>query len=253
MQKSPTYCKTCPYALRHGVKYVNVYKNDLMILSDYPYDKDLQTNSIFSGKEKYLMDTLLDHVGLKSKDIFFANSCRCKLDKKRDSTKAQNSALTHCREILKLAIKEVEPKVIITLGRFALRQMLSKQKIMENRGKIFRSEEFNCNIFVTVHPNYCLNGAQVNYPKIPIESMTSRERLIFKDFELIKSFIVNNYELKDLDISGYKKVKDISLNDSKYVAIDSETTGLDLFDKSVKPLCWGFSYKEGESEVIIHE
>jgi uracil-DNA glycosylase family 4 len=252
MKKIIKYCKECPYADRAGLVYENVCKKDALFVSNYPYESDLKSGSVFSGKDSLVFSELLKLINLKKSDVCLTNACRCVMDKKNDSTKEKNSAINYCREYLKLAIGVVKPKIIVLLGDVALQSVLKKQKIMTNRGQFFWSDEFNCHIFVTVHLSYCLNGAQNKYPVIPIEEMAPKERLIFKDFELLKSFISNNYKSVGLNTEKYKKVDDINIPENmKYIAIDSECTGLDLFNLSVKPLCWGFSYKEGESEVII--
>lgn len=253
MKKILKYCDTCPYRDKAGVSYKNVGKKDIMIISDYPYESDIKADSIFSGIDKLVINTALKSIDIKNSDICFANACRCTIDKKKDSTKEQNSAITHCKEYIKLAISVVKPKVIVVLGAIALKQMLgNKAKIMESRGQFVFSEEFNCYILPTVHPSYCSISAQLKYPNVPIESMSIKERLIFKDFQLLQSFVNNGYKVPELKTENYKKVDDIELlGDVKYFSIDCETTGLDLFNSNTKVLCWGISQKEGESQVII--
>lgn len=251
MRKINKYCKNCHYRGRAGLTYENVCKSDIMIVSDYPSERDLKANSIFSGKDKLVIDKALKLNELNKSKICFANSCRCALDKTKDSTKEQNSSILFCREYLKLAIEVVQPRVIVTLGAIALKQILKKPTIMKHRGMFFESEEFNCNVFVTVHPSYCLINSQTEYPNINIENMSARERLIFKDFQLLKAFIDNDYKPPEIKTENYIQVDDISLTDAKYYAIDCEASGLDLFNKGTKVLCWGISNKESKSEVII--
>ena len=81
--------------------------------------------------------------------------------------------------------------------------------------------------------------------------MSMRERTPFIDFKKIKAFIANKYKIPEIPTNNYIKVDDISANGIKVVAIDCETTGLDIHSNNTKPLSWGFSWKREASEVII--
>jgi DNA polymerase-1 len=176
------------------------------------------------------------------------------INKDEDSVAMVNAALKNCRPKLVKIIQQVQPKVIVALGAFALRQLTGKQKIMENRGQFFYSEEFKCQIFCTVHPAYVLRGASREFWNKAAARRTMKENLLFIDFEQVKKYI-EEQKVDQINTDAYREgtVEDLHslLATPRKVAVDFETTGLDLFNPNVKCLSVSFCADEGRPIVFF--
>src|SRR5512135_642884 len=81
-----------------------------------------------------------------------------------------------------------------------------------------------------------------------------KENLMFIDFERVKGFLEQN-KIEQIDTSNYREGTALELRElhasAKIVAVDFETTGLDMFNPNVKCLSVSFTAKEGESLVYF--
>lgn len=72
-------------------------------------------------------------VGINRDEVYIANIVKCRPPSNRDPEKDEADS---CWEYLKTQIELVQPKVIVLLGRIALRYMLGEEyKITQSRGK----------------------------------------------------------------------------------------------------------------------
>lgn len=245
----------CPYHADRGeVPYDGPVQTDILVVGESPGFEENKIGRPFSGISGRFLMALLRHIGKERSEVLLTNACRCRIDKDRDSIKNQNLALKTCRTKLAQVIHRVKPKVIIALGGVALRQLTGMQKIMENRGKFFRSEEFDCQIFATVHPAWILRqGARDGSWDQPVERMNAIERLLFMDFEQVQKFLGSNNT--GIDTTQYiqgKSIKQVrELEKAEVLAIDFETTGLNIEDPATRILSIGFSAEEGKSIVFL--
>ena len=150
----------CPYhADRVEVPYDGSTQSDILIVGESPGREEIIAKLPFIGPSGQILTAVLESIGYPRSTVRVANACRCRIDKDKDTTKTINTALSYCRPKLARIIKQVNPKIIVALGAVALKQLTGLQKIMENRGRFFYSEEFQRNIFCTVHPAYVLRGS----------------------------------------------------------------------------------------------
>jgi DNA polymerase-1 len=205
---------------------------------------------------------------------YISNACRCRLSPD-DGAKINNAAVKHCKRFLDRAIEIAEPRVIVSLGAVALRTLTGQQKILSNRGRIFKSET-GIPIVCTVHPAYVLRGAQRGFPNIEKHKMQQKERMIFEDFELVREILDRtarrngetrsllydgapetdhdpvNYS-RDIDTAGYKECKAADLKPflkAKYVSLDFECNSLNPFEPNSKLLSVALC-KEGGKAITL--
>ena len=246
--------KECPYYDRTEVSYEGASTAKIMIVGESPGKDEEREGRPFIGRSGVLLNKLLESIKLKRKNILIANSTRCRIDKDNDSLKDISTALKLCRPKLMRVIKQVKPKLIITLGTFSLRQLLHKQKIMENRGRFFKSEEFKIPVFATVHPAFVLRGCTKDYPNKPIEQMTMKEKLLFVDFKTVGEFIKNKYKEVALKTSGYVECKAKDLKEflkADVIGFDYETSSLNMFLDTTRVISASFSKEKDTAKVFI--
>ena len=121
-------CVRCPlHEGRTNVVFGNGNANaDLMFVGEAPgHHEDLQ-GLPFVGRAGQLLDELLAEIGLSRKDVFVANTLKCRPPGNRDP---QPEEIDTCKPYLNRQIELIEPKVICTLGNFA-----TKLLTRSNRG-----------------------------------------------------------------------------------------------------------------------
>jgi uracil-DNA glycosylase family 4 len=121
-------CVRCPlHEGRTNVVFGNGNADaDLMFVGEAPgHHEDLQ-GLPFVGRAGQLLDDLLGEIGLSRKDVFVANTLKCRPPGNRDP---QQDEIDTCKPYLNKQIELIEPKVICTLGNFA-----TKLLTRSNRG-----------------------------------------------------------------------------------------------------------------------
>lgn len=88
----------------------------------------------FVGAAGKLLDKLLATINLKREDIYITNVVKFRPPNNRPPTPKEIESF---REYLNQEIDIINPKVIITLGRFAMEKFLPNQKISQIHGQKF--------------------------------------------------------------------------------------------------------------------
>lgn len=101
-----------------------------------------------SGK---LYEQVLDYLGLTRDQVYTTNTVACRPPGNRDPELWE---LNKCRDYLNRQIQLVQPKLVITFGRFAAQVFLNNVKITKDHGKLQKSASFNVDVFPLVHPAY---------------------------------------------------------------------------------------------------
>jgi uracil-DNA glycosylase len=121
-------CVRCPlHQGRTNVVFGNGNADaDLMFVGEAPgHHEDLQ-GLPFVGRAGKLLDQLLEEIGLSRRDVFVANTLKCRPPGNRDP---QPEEIDTCKPYLHRQVELIEPKVICTLGNFA-----TKLLTRSNRG-----------------------------------------------------------------------------------------------------------------------
>ena len=133
-------------------------KADLFFICDAPAAEEESSKTPLSGYSGILLDEILKKHNLSRKDVFISYVCRCRPTSSlqdRQNRPLKSQEIKACREYLEKEIREVSPKIIIPLGGVASGVILGKKQILEIRGHVFESEEFNCKVIPTIHPFSC--------------------------------------------------------------------------------------------------
>jgi len=257
-------CKvdTCPYHPKIEVGYSGTLSTDLIIVGECPGNQESIQGRPIAGAAGEILNAALASIDYSKDQVLIANACRCKINKDEESIKTVNLAVKTCRPYLEAVIRKVKPKVIVCLGAVALQQVLKKKQIMKNRGRFFWSDEFNCQVFVTVHPSYVLRGSSPKFWEKPENQRSMKESLIFMDFSQVKAFLdTGDAKAVETVAEGYAEGTRTSLDalfkpkgdidmivhtkredkgPRKIVAVDFETNGLNMFDPNVRALSISF-------------
>jgi len=126
----------------------------------------------FCGAAGNLLDKLLAEINLKREDIFIGNILKHRPPNNRDPLPEE---ITACTPFLKQQLLIMKPKIIVTLGRFAMNYFIPNVYISHVHGQVKRIswEQLILTIFPVYHPAAALrNGNMMNslredFVKIP--------------------------------------------------------------------------------------
>ena len=167
---SCTACGLCA-SRKQTVFGVGHAQADWMIVGEAPGEQEDLQGEPFVGPAGQLLDQMLravgqsrradsgegredDQAGDPSKRVFIANTLKCRPPRNRNP---EPDELARCEPFLKRQLALVQPKLILVMGRFAVKQLLrSDEAIGRLRGRVHRYEGIP--VIVTYHPAYLLRN-----------------------------------------------------------------------------------------------
>jgi DNA polymerase-1 len=223
-QFSNKYCKKCglynkvinPYLEGRGNK-----NSKLLILGEAPAENEDIQGQPFVGRSGQILQ---DRINKFSIDCYISNAVRCRpTDTQGKNRKPTPTEIKCCYPFTIKLIKEIKPKVILTLGNIPTNQILNNNLgITVCRGKKFYHSELGAYVIPTYHPSYL---ARTN------------DHILYSQFEedlnlansLIYSTPVRTVQAKPKSLVDPIEIKDYltSILSKTAVAVDLETTGLD--------------------------
>ena len=125
---------------------------DLMFIGEAPgRDEDLKGEP-FVGRAGQLLTDIIKAMRLSRDDVYIANVIKCRPPENRNP---ELDELDACRPFLRRQIELIRPKVIVTLGRFALQSLTGKGAAISGaRGEWLEYE--GVKVMPTYHPAYLL-------------------------------------------------------------------------------------------------
>ena len=120
---------------------------EVMFIGEGPGFQEDRLGRPFVGPAGKLLDGLLASMGVVREDVFIANMVKCRPPDNRDPAPAELAA---CTKYLDRQIELVNPKLIVTLGRFAFGRYFPGEGITKARGKL--REKDGRKIFPVLHP-----------------------------------------------------------------------------------------------------
>jgi len=106
---------------------------EIMFIGEAPGKKEDETGKPFVGSSGRILNKMFADINIQREDIYLTNICKCRPPENRDPLPEEIIA---CWPWLEKQIKIINPKIIITLGKYALNYFLSTAKISEVHGKI---------------------------------------------------------------------------------------------------------------------
>src|SRR5947207_12243001 len=127
---------------------------DLMFVGEAPgRDEDIQGKP-FVGRAGQLLTDIIKAMKLTRDDVYIANVIKCRPPENRNP---EPDELDACRPFIRRQVELIKPKVIVTLGRFALQSLMEKSlAITAARGTWM---DYNgVKVMPTYHPAYLLRN-----------------------------------------------------------------------------------------------
>lgn len=218
--------------------------NDLVLVGEALGENEERQHRPFVGRAGEILEGCLREVGLLRASVFITNAVRCR---PTTPTGRNRKPTTHevdcCRGYLIDELREVKPRVIVTLGDVATTSLVGRRLggVLENRGRISWSEELHAFVIPTIHPAYVLR--RYSERQWLVEDLRSAKRLIDEGLQQPPEVTVD--VVRDLD--RLHAVAD-ELCRAERLAFDWETNGVHL-TKS-EGFCIAFSSRRGHAYVV---
>jgi DNA polymerase len=129
---------------------------EIMLIGEGPGANENMQGRPFIGQAGKFLDELLKQAGLKRSDVWICNVVKCRPPDNRDPLPDELAA---CDLYLERQIAAINPKIIITLGRFSMGKFAQRPgvKISQVHGQMYRKgERFVIPMF---HPAAALHQA----------------------------------------------------------------------------------------------
>jgi DNA polymerase len=108
---------------------------EIMFIGEGPGFHENEQGRPFVGAAGQFLDELLTGINLKRQQVYITNVVKCRPPGNRDP---QTEELEACSDYLERQIKAINPKVIVTLGRYSMARFLPNAKISEIHGQAIR-------------------------------------------------------------------------------------------------------------------
>ena len=124
---------------------------DIVFVGEAPGAREDATGIPFVGRAGKLLDFLLSEVGLRRSDVWIGNVIKHRPPGNRDPTTAEIAA---CEPYLTVQIRTIRPKLIVTLGRFAMYYFYKGGKISQDHGNLIKISDSKFGFRTFIYPVY---------------------------------------------------------------------------------------------------
>ncbi len=145
-------CRLCETAL-NGVPGEGNISAELVFIGEAPGANEDATGRPFVGRAGNLLDKLLNKIGYEREDVWIGNVVKHRPPKNRDPLPDEIKA---CEPYLNAQLGIIKPKLVVTLGRFALNYFHPEGKISKDHGKLITLPLYN--VFPVYHPAAALRN-----------------------------------------------------------------------------------------------
>ena len=149
-----TLCQLCEIA-RYRTKTVpgeGAEDAEIMFIGEAPGWHEDQQGRPFVGPAGQYLDQLLALIGLKRQQVYIANVIKCRPMENRDPLPSE---ILNCRKWLERQIEVIQPKMIVTLGRYSMAMFFPGKSISKIHGTAQKRD--NVVYYAMYHPAAALH------------------------------------------------------------------------------------------------
>ena len=130
-------CTRCDlqFSRKHTVPGAGPPDAQIMFIGEGPGFHENEQGLPFVGAAGKFLDQLLAGIGLTREQVFITNVVKCRPPGNRDP---QPEELVACNGYLDRQIQTINPRVLVTLGRFSMHKFLPNARISQVHGQAVR-------------------------------------------------------------------------------------------------------------------
>jgi uracil-DNA glycosylase len=154
--KEVSVCQRCVlyHSRKKAVPGEGPANAEIMFIGEGPGFHENEQGRPFVGAAGQFLDELLAQAGLKRSDVWIGNVVKCRPPGNRDPLPEE---LIACNEYQERQIAAINPKIIITLGRYSMGKFMPGAKISSVHGQMRRvGDRF---VIAMFHPAAALHQA----------------------------------------------------------------------------------------------
>jgi len=127
-------CEKCElhFSRKHAVPGAGSPETEILFIGEGPGFHENEQGLPFVGRSGKFLDELLAGCGMDRSTVFITNVVKCRPPGNRDPKKEELAA---CGRYLDRQIEAINPKVIVTLGRFSMAKFIYNAKISQIHGQ----------------------------------------------------------------------------------------------------------------------
>ena len=219
----------------------------VMFIGEAPGADEDRMGKPFVGKAGKLLRETLTEVGMDLTKVYYTNTCMCRPKRNRDPYVREIRA---CLPRLEEEVRDVDPDIIIVMGNTAAKAILGGSRGITKRRGTVREVEFagaTRTVLATLHPAGVLRNPEA-FPDMLCDLEAVQGYLEDGD-PLVVEPPYGNYT----PVTTQQGLEDLcrDLRRQGMVAVDIETTGLDMFEDRI--LTVGFSWERETAFVLDWE
>lgn len=157
------------------------HDSKIMFVGEAPGKNEAKTGKPFCGASGKILDELLAHIKLKRDDVYITNLVKDRPTANRDPLPNEIEIYS---KFLDKQIEIIQPKVIVTLGRFSMSYLMKKFGLEE---KLDIISKIHGKVFETNVSYGKIKIIPLYHPAVAIYSRTQLPQLK-KDFEVLKQY-----------------------------------------------------------------
>jgi DNA polymerase len=130
-------CQKCPlhFGRKRAVPGEGPADAAIMFIGEGPGFYENESGRPFVGAAGKFLEELLGTIGMRREQVFIGNVVKCRPPGNRDP---QPEEINACADYLDRQIAAINPKVIVTLGRFSMARFLPNAKISTVHGQSYQ-------------------------------------------------------------------------------------------------------------------
>jgi len=150
-----TTCRKCQVLAETRNKVVpgeGAEDSDIMFIGEAPGWHEDQQGRPFVGPAGLFLNQLITSIGLSREQVYIANVIKCRPPDNRDPLPEE---VLNCRHWLEHQIKLIQPKMIVTLGRYSMAMFFPNKSISKIHGTAQKGD--NVIYYAMYHPAAALH------------------------------------------------------------------------------------------------
>ncbi|MFT5115057.1 MAG: uracil-DNA glycosylase family 4 [Parasphingorhabdus sp.] len=158
LQKTVSQCQRCSLGQtrKNTVFGSGATSAHWMFIGEAPGAEEDRQGEPFVGRAGQLLTAMIVALGMQRESVFIANVLKCRPPENRDP---MGEEVVQCSPYLLQQIQTVQPRMIVSMGRFAAQALLqTDQSIGQLRGRVHHYGETGIPMVATYHPAYLLRS-----------------------------------------------------------------------------------------------
>ncbi len=149
-----TKCQLCQTAT-NAVPGEGNFDAELVFVGEAPGAQEDLTGRPFVGRAGKLLEKMLEQIGTSRSDVWIGNIVKHRPPENRDPLPDEVKA---CSPYLAMQLEIIQPKLVVTLGRYALYHFYPDGKISRDHGQIIKVGKFS--VYPVYHPAAALRNPE---------------------------------------------------------------------------------------------